>query len=61
MIRAEPILLPRIRCPSFAIVAGSIDAVTPAAGMPTITIVPPRRNRRAPSSTALLAPTVTIT
>ena len=33
-------MLPRIRCPSFAIVPGSIVASTPAAGMPTITIVP---------------------
>ena len=60
-IRAEPILLPRIRWPSFAIAPGSIDAVTPAAGMPTITIVPPRRRSDAPCSTTPGAPTVTMT
>ena len=59
-IRVEPILLPRMRCPSFAIVPGSIVA-TPEAGMPTITIVPARRSSSAPCSTAPPAPTVTMT
>ena len=51
-IRAEPILLPRMRWPSLAIVPGSIVASTPEAGMPTITIVPARRSSSAPCSTA---------
>src|SRR5260221_10389 len=57
--RVDPSLLPRMRMPSCAMPAGSISTVAPAAGMPTITMVPPRRTSRNASSTAVVEPATT--
>ena len=46
--------------PSWAIPAGSISTVAPEAGMPAITIVPPRRTSCSASSTAAVAPAATV-
>jgi hypothetical protein len=60
-IRLEPIFEPITRCPKEARLVGSRSMLTPEAGMPTITRLPPGRSNPMPCSIATLLPTATKT